>query len=513
MTKAKHIKPPFAWLGRFWVPVALTLIMAVVASFRLYQLNTLPPGLDEASARVGLEGLRLGASHWLPALTAANGYSPLWVWLQGLSVQVFGHTALALRLWPALLGTLAVLVTWVWLRDWFNRRIAWIGAFALAVSPWAVTVSRSGLESALPPLLVPLTLWLCWRVLRRASTGRYVALAAVLAADLLSGPIGWLLAVAVLIIGIWKFASERRLFSFSRPQIIGAAILTLGVAVLGYLIGTSLPAIKAMPQALGIATTLGQFGHNIVKVLLMFNVHGDENYRHNLAGEPMLNAFIGLMAIAGLLVSISRFTALRYRALLILTLVMIAPAAFSTNGVPNSSWAVGALPLIFALAAIGTSYMLELWYATFPINSAARASGQAAIIMLLALSMLHGYTQYFQAWAASTPVYLAHNEGSVQIAQHLRTDTFNGDRYAIAPSDQAPVIEYLDYGLTTFRILTPETLAGLPIAAASRQFYIAAASRDETVKTLKSKFPGGVLRPHYSSFNQVEIYYTYETVK
>jgi len=513
MAQAPKPHPPFAWLGRFWVPVGLACVVGVAAFFRFYLLDSLPPGLDETSARIGLNALATGPSHWFPSLSSTNGYAPLWVWLQAISVHIFGHTSLALRLWPATLGTLAVFVSWFWMRDWFGKRIAWIVSFLLAVSPWAVQVSRSGVEAALPPLLIPLTLWVCSLAARKASPLVYGSLGAVLALDLLSGPIGWLFTATVLAIGIWKLAGKHELMRFTRERLIAGAILALGAATLAYLIGTSLSSIKTMSQTLNLVPNIGAAGHNLVKVLLMFNVHGDENYRHNLAGEPMLNAFVGIMIVTGLLVSISRLHKRPYRVVLILAPILLLPAVLTATGTPNSSWAIGTLPLVFALAGIGTGYMLELWYTTFPINSAARTTGQAAIILLLALSSLQGYTQYFRAWAGSTAVYQAYNEAAVQIAGHIKSDKFNGERYVVLPQEQIPVVNYLDYQTPSFRALTSSQLAGLPIPAANRQFYIAAASRDDSVKILKAKFPGGVLHPHYSPFNQAETYYTYEVNK
>jgi hypothetical protein len=242
----------------------------------------------------------------------------------------------------------------------------------------------------------------------------------------------------------------------------------------------------------------------------MFNIHGDENYRHNLAGEPLLNVFVGLMMVAGLLVSISRLHKSVYRILLVCLVTLLLPATLTTIGVPNASWATGALPIIFALAAIGTSYMLELWYATFPINSAARATGQGAIILLLALSMLQGYTQFFSAWAGSSTVYAAYDEGLVQVAQHINSDKGAGERFIVASSGETTVASYLNSGKITYRALTPGDIQSLPVSTTARHFYITTSARDDAVKVLKVKFPGGVLRPHYSSFNQVEIYYTYE---
>ncbi len=513
MGHPRKILPPFAWLGRFWVPVGLCALTIIAAFLRFYQLNSLPPGLDETSARIGLEALKITPSHLFPALDSTNGYAPLWVWLQAVSVHIFGHTALALRLWAALLGTAAVIATWFWTDAWFGRRTAWIGAFFIAVSPWAITLSRNGVESVLLMLLVPLTLLASSHAHAKRSARSYVALGGVLAADLLSGPIGWLLATSILAIGGWKLIRKHDLLTFNRARLAGMATFVVGAGLFAYFIGVSFTTIKNLPHALNLSSNLGTLGHNLVKVLLMFNLHGDENYRHNLSGEPLLNAFVGIMMVAGLLVCISRLHKQRYQIFLILLIVLLLPAALATNGAPNSSWAVGALPLIFALSAVGTSYMLELWYTTFPINSAARATGQAAIFILLALSLLEGFTQYFKAWGESSAVYTAYSESATQIGLRLADDTYKGERFVVIPADQTPVVDYLRYGQTNYHNLTIAGLQAVPVAASNRKFYIAASTRDDAVKVLKAKFPGGTLQPHYSSFNLAEIYYTYEVNK
>jgi 4-amino-4-deoxy-L-arabinose transferase-like glycosyltransferase len=512
MPRKTKIQLPFSWLSRYTTLVGLVLLGFVAAFFRLYQLGSLPPGLDETSARIGLQALKLSIAHPLPTLDSINGYAPLWVWLQALSIQIFGNTALALRIWPAVIGILAVLATWFWIRSWFGARTAWITAFFVAVSPWAVTLSRNGIESALLPLLVPLTLWTATRALRHPGAWQYAAFAAVLVADLLSGPIGWVLAASTIAIGTYMLPQKRSLWAFAKSHLAAAVIFAVGAGLFAFLIGTSLPAIKAMPQTLNISDSVGTTANNLVKVLSMFNIHGDENYRHNLAGEPMLNAFIGIMMIAGLLVSVSRLHQKRYRALIALTVILVLPAMFATVGVPNSSWAVGALPLIFALAGLGTSYMLELWYTTFPINSAARTTGLTAIVILMFLSAFQGYTQYFRAWAGSSAVHAVFNEGTVGIANHLGLNKFNGERYVVIPATQVPIVEYLDSRRATFRTVTIPELEAIPIATANRQFYIATSTRDDAVKVLKAKFPGGTLRPHFG-FNLTEIYYTYEVAK
>jgi hypothetical protein len=261
---------------------------------------------------------------------------------------------------------------------------------------------------------------------------------------------------------------------------------------------------------MGLAPTYQTLAATVGKTLIMFNVTGDQNYQHNLAGEPMLNAFVGLMLVAGLLVAISRLHDHRYRVLFAYLFILLVPAMLSATNAPNSARAAAALPVVLAFAAIGISYMLELWYQTFPINSAARLTGQTAIMALLALTLFQGYTQYFRAWAGTSAVYTAYNEGAVQMAAYLKSQgSFKGQNVIVATTAEQPVVAYLNAGGVSYTAVTGSQIIKLPSLPTSRQFIIAASSRNTSTKGLKAAFPGGVLYPHYSTFNQAEIYYTY----
>jgi hypothetical protein len=90
---------------------------------------------------------------------------------------------------------------------------------------------------------------------------------------------------------------------------------------------------------------------------------------------------------------------------------------------------------------------------------------------------------------------------------------FTGQRYVVGANTELPVVAYLNHGGLSYQPLEPQSIAALPVASVDRQFWITAGSRDDAMKTLKVKFPGGVLRPHYSDFNLAEIYFTYEVNK
>lgn len=513
MARSRNIRPPFGWLGRYTQSLSLVAVLLLAAFFRFWQLSSLPPGLHEGAARIGLQALNLINHGWLPGFDAINAYTPLWVWLQAISIKLFGHTELALRLWPAILGVATVFLTWEWVKAWFGLRTAWLAAFLLAVTPWAVTISRDGSVAALFPFLLGLTLWLATRARQQATTIRYLLLACALALDLAAGPVGWLIVILTLGLGIVRLTQTKQLGDWSTARIVGLAsggVLT-ALTVAGVV--KSWSHFHHLPSASGFTGSFSTLGHNTVDVLLMFNVRGDENYHHNLASEPMLNVFVGLMLITGILVAISRLHLRPYRTAFIFAVAMLLPAILSSEGVPNAAHAAAALPLILTFSAIGISYMLELWYTTFPINSAARATGQFAILTLLALSLFVGYTQYFRAWAGSSEVYNAYHEGATTVAHHVKKDKFIGQRYVVGSADDQAIVAYLTGNAALYQNLDAAGLVALPNTPNSRQFYIMADERENAAKNLKAKFPGGVLRPHYSPFNQTEIYYTYEITK
>jgi hypothetical protein len=482
---------------------------------RFWKLDILPPGLTATEARLGESVIGFISYGHLPAFTSSNGYSPLMVLLETLPFKLLGATTWSLRLVPALLGVLSVLALWAWARSWFGPRIGWIAAFMLAVSPWAVTISRNASASALIPLLVPLTLWLVTLSYRRNTPTAWVLLGLVLGLDLLAGPLGWIMAALVVLAGSYWLASHRRLPKWSYGRGAAFVVVLVLAALTGYLVGRMPSGLTTLPAQLGLPAGTSAITTSVMSALLMFNVRGDGNFQHNLGGEPLLNVFVGLMFVAGILVAASRFGANRYRRLLLVFIAFLLPVALSVAGAPDAARAAGVLPITMVLAALGTSYLLQLWYSTFPINSAARVSGMSAVGLLLLLTAFQGYTQYFHAWAGSAETYAAFNEEAVQASTFVdNTVAAHADvnRFLVVSGDEMPVSAYLTTTKAA-KVISPEDLAVLPVTAGSYEFVLTATVRDKVAKALADKFPGGNLKPFYSNFNDSDIYYDYQVTK
>lgn len=246
-----------------------------------------------------------------------------------------------------------------------------------------------------------------------------------------------------------------------------------------------------------------------VSTLLAFQVHGDTNFLHNLGGEPLLNVFVGIMFVAGILITATRWQRRPDRALLVGGLALLLPAILSPATAPDAARLSLALPGAVILSALGIGYMLEVWYTTFPINSAARLTGQISIMILLSLTVYQGYTQYFVAWAHSSETQRVYGDTPLGMANWAHSLPAQTHPLIIAtPSEQYGV----RYGLVTrpdYQMVSPQQFT---LALAQRPLHLAVspALRDQTVTALKAAAPGGTLRVHQSTFDQADLYYTYD---
>jgi len=154
---------------------ALALLIAI--GLRFIKLGVLP--LSDYEAGWALQALKI-----TQGLHPAIGPNPAYVHLTAVLFAVFGATNFLARLWPALAGTVLVLVPW-FLRRRFGRAAAIILAFGLAIDPGLVAMSHlaGGPMLAISVLVLAVLAWVNGR---KALAGIFAGLA------LLSGVSLWL---------------------------------------------------------------------------------------------------------------------------------------------------------------------------------------------------------------------------------------------------------------------------------------------------------------------------------
>ena len=167
--------------------ILLGLIVLVAAFLRLWKLGSIPMGLapDEASmgydayaiARFGVD--RNGFPYPVYPITwGPGGGSPLMIYLNVLTIKLFGTGIVKLRLLPAILGILTVPIFFGILKEIsrkssYSNELSLFGAAFLAICPWHVILTRWSLDSNIMPFTLGLALYLFMLGIRKQSTLLY----------------------------------------------------------------------------------------------------------------------------------------------------------------------------------------------------------------------------------------------------------------------------------------------------------------------------------------------------
>ncbi len=506
-----------AWIlrRRGWMMLASCVVLGII--FRFWRLDTIPPALAEAEAATGLAARQLAEHFSLAALgNVLLGREALFIILEAIAVAALGHTELAIRVVPAVLGCVAVLTTSLWANSWWGRRVALVAALVMAVTPWAVILERTAYSAATIPLLITLGLWLGTKARHTGRLSWAAAAGAVMGLGCYAYPAGWpVMAFASLaILGglIWRTPK----LAVSRPLIyVGALVAVMTPFIFG--LGLSSGRLVSPPVANVMDKTVNQ-GNPVTaglsalgRTVLMINFRGDSNYAHNVAGEPQLNIFVGIMAVFGLLIALTMLRRPRYAVVLGLLAAGLVPGVIGAGTAPDALRTFAAIVPLAALAGVGVSYMINYWYNTFPINSAARTTGFASMLLLLGLSVYHGYTAYFVAWADAPGTYLAQSESTTNLAKFIKTYPTTRNRVLVVDPAARGIVRYLVDQPEKLKFITADEIAGLPESLKPAQVVVDRSQRDAAVAALRIKFSGGQLRPHYSDHSDEEIYAVYET--
>lgn len=492
-------------------------ILVLAVFLRFYKLDVLPPGLHPDEAANGLDVFRIFSGDIRPLYNTNGPRESLFFFLQALFVGIMGNSILALRMAPAFIGSLAVLTTYLWVKTWFGRRAGLIAGFLMAVTPWAITMSRIGFRASMVPLVITLTLWLFTRGLQTAKRSWFVLAGLSMGAGLYTYIsyrffIFLLIGMGILLL-IWKRQFVKKWWPNIRISLIVASIVVLPLALFALkdpsgVLGTRSSTSFLNPE-LNKGKPLTTLTDTVVKTGLMFNVHGDENNRHNLGGAPQLNFVVGFLFLVGVLICLSKLNHPKYLMTLGLFGAMLMPEVLTAEGIPHALRAIGALPIAIALAAVGLNFGLTQWGKAFKSKSAHHAV-VGLVALVLATSAYQGYRQYFVDWANSPATYRAYSEDAVRIAEFINTNKFNGERYGVFEGYSNITVLYLTHNKASVPQIQPDAIAQIKDDGQPKQFIMSYDFRRQALPILEAKYPNGQLKAYYSDFSGTELFSTYE---
>jgi 4-amino-4-deoxy-L-arabinose transferase-like glycosyltransferase len=162
------------------------LLIGIIAGaflLRVIGLTNYPVGFTADEASFGYDAysiLKTGKDQWgqsfpLTFRSFGDFKLPAYTYLALPSVAVFGLNEFAVRLPNAILGTLAIFVTYLLVLEIFktkkltvnNQTLAIIASFLLAISSWHISLSRGAFEANLTTFFMPLGVWLFLKGIKR----------------------------------------------------------------------------------------------------------------------------------------------------------------------------------------------------------------------------------------------------------------------------------------------------------------------------------------------------------
>jgi 4-amino-4-deoxy-L-arabinose transferase-like glycosyltransferase len=154
-----------------WSTVLAGLIVTVAAVLRLWQLDSVPLGLHNDEAWTGLNAREVLRDGWIgPYLYPSGLGQPAGpAYFTALLFTVLPQTTFTLRLSMALFGIATVALTYAAGRALFDCTTALFAAALLAVMPWHLHLSRTGLMVQSWPCIEMVILWAVFRARARPS--------------------------------------------------------------------------------------------------------------------------------------------------------------------------------------------------------------------------------------------------------------------------------------------------------------------------------------------------------
>ncbi len=387
----------------------LTAVAAIVAAafaVRIWHLGRIPANLSGDEGTWGCEGLALlDGRIGNPFETGWFGFHNLSFMPWGLSAKLLGNTTAALRLPSVLMGTCAVLATYLLARELWDRRLALTAAALLAFGHFHMHYSRLAVNNIFDTVVAPLAFWLLVRGLRLRRDDLAVCAGIVLGLGwyaYLGARVASIIAVAYVAV---RCLSERGFLRthWRRILLVGMAALVVMLPLLTVYIDRP-HLLTERSNQVGIFSSgwlereVGFTGRGVVPILA-------DQFRRALLGFhytldrvfwyyptiPLLDGVSATLLTLGLAWSPLRR---RDHGMVLIVLWLALAVLFGwmiTENPPSSMRLIIAAPALALIAAWGLRHLTEMAGALFGASDRRRGTAAAAAIVVACLINVHFY--------------------------------------------------------------------------------------------------------------------------
>jgi len=477
------------------VLLLLVLILLAGALLRIPLITETPPGLHFDEAANGILAGDIGVRGDRPVfITSYTGKEPIFFYAAGGLMRLIGESTFTLRLTAVYIGLLTIAATyWLGRELLADRRMAVIAAGLLAVSFWHLLFSRLGFRAISQPLLQALALAALFHGLRKEQWrwlllgGIFLGLAAYTYLAIRIFPV-------LLLVGCLPLLLNRQTMRYRVIQLglfgLTAIIVSLPLLIFFY---NHPDTFWVRISQVAPADSGPDLIQSYVRTLGMFFLVGDPYIRFNIPNQPLFTWIWGGFLLVGWLLLLLRWRRWWYdwqkSAVILLLLnpfIMILASSLAVNEiVPSNLRAIGLMPLIYFLPAVGLVFLLEqlaglLRRPDLTITHSFRRlhllngydiNYTVVVILILVIGIVNAGRDYFVTWAGESQLFYAADADLVQAAAYLDEQAdVDGTIYVAALHYRHPTMAFLSEKYNRIKWL-PQSEA-LVFPAAGPAFYL-----------------------------------------
>ncbi|MBI5302824.1 MAG: glycosyltransferase family 39 protein [Chloroflexi bacterium] len=380
---------------------AFAFVVALAAFARLYALDTLAPGLKYDAASNGMTILGMLYDGARPFYVNAMGApEALILYLQAITVWMFGPTTASLRVVTALGGVLSVIALYGCAYEFTrDRRVALAAALALAGSLELMTVARYGIRFVLVTLFEAAALY-CFARGWRTGSWRAFALGGIV----IGANVYVYLAAVFVPIGIamlWAFAflfDRARWRARVKPMMLLWVIAAI-VALPRILFHVLYPHVAlARVNQVNLfqnpnASNLGWINLVLERFIAYAKMFGVE-WQGASFRQPLLDPILFAFFVIGAIVILVRWKRIEsFWAIIMLGVMLLPDLLAADEPTPNKGRIIGIMPPVFFFVGVGAGALVERF------KSRAIIAMVSALLLFSAANSLNAY--FVQRIAAS----------------------------------------------------------------------------------------------------------------
>jgi fibro-slime domain-containing protein len=505
-----------------WWEVALLIALVLLALFfRIYRIDTMPSGLAEDEAPNILDAIKVLEGQVKTPFASGNWSTSFFFHYVVASLMKLGLSGFyALKTVSILAGAAAVPILYLLARRCFNRAVAALAAFFLAVSSWQIINSRLGYLISVEPFLEIVTIYFFYRgmqsgrMLELVLSGLFMGISMIYVRPVsLTAVILALLVFHRLVLDFKRFRPAQYA-PLSLPFVL-ALLVFLPRAI--YIHQNPHTAIsRASEASLLDKTRWGDMKQDPVKTALsnlkdtalMFNYRAGYNRRWNVAPfEPAFDPLMATFLILGFGYSLSRWRDPAYFLLLATVVVMLVPPtmALPLDDQPTTWRAVDLVPALYTFVAIA---VYRTWDSLVHLWPRGKILIVVALVPLLGYAGLANYRAYFERMAGSPDAYYSVGVVETTIGKYLNRHAGDYQLYLSADVSRTQAVLGITYGRSDYQVV--ESLDDVPIrdpigkdlafvfvSSSTRWSWAGLAS---LLPRLQYYYPGG----HYQEFEGID---------